>query len=166
MEALFRTQDDFALYRINPFDLAAEWKVNEDEVLDFFLAAAHEGLFSMGWDVLCPGCGDLAERFDTLSYMHSSFSCGICEKQYEADLDGTIEVTFTASAEIRPIRALKPAGLTPEEFHYRYLLNASGLMAKGLPYRLGIRQYVRVMDYLEPGQSRSWSFEVAPAVLT
>lgn len=166
LEDLFHEKDDFALYRINPLERAGAWKAGEDEVLDLFLAAAHEGLFSMDWDVLCPGCGDLAERFDTLSYMHSSFSCGICEKQYEADLDGTIEITFTASAQVRRIRALDPASLTPEEFHYRYLLNASGLMSKDLPYSQGIRPYVRVSDYLEPGQNRSWSFDVAEAVLT
>ena len=39
LEALIRTDDDAALFRVNPFTFASQWGLDESEAIDLFLHA-------------------------------------------------------------------------------------------------------------------------------
>ena len=77
VENLIRSQDDFALFRVNPIQFAAEKSIPEQEAIDLFLHSAKTGLFQMNWNVFCPGCGAVVENFEALKTVHSSAYCYI-----------------------------------------------------------------------------------------
>ena len=77
LESLLRAPDDFELFRINPVKFAMEKNVPEQEALDLFLYGTKTGLFSMNWNVFCPGCGAVVENFDALKSIHSEAYCYI-----------------------------------------------------------------------------------------
>src|SRR4051794_41829225 len=54
LEALLREGEDAALFRVNPFALAAERDLDPDEAVDLLLHAAALGLFEVGWVLVCP----------------------------------------------------------------------------------------------------------------
>jgi hypothetical protein len=78
LEALIRSGDDAALFRINPFTFAAERGLGEQEAIDLFLHASASGLFETDWLLICPRC-------DNKIILSSSFRhCAIrSKKQYQ-----------------------------------------------------------------------------------
>jgi len=166
LERLVRSEDEFAPYRVNPFRFAADAKADAQASLQLFLVAAKLGLFAMQWDLLCTGCGDLVERFDALSFMHSSYHCGICQTTYEATLEDSIEISFTVSPEVRELRAARPETLPAEDFYYRWLFNGAGLVPDGRPYTDYIRPFVRFLGHLPAGTTATAAFDVEEGVLT
>ena len=66
LEAMIRTGEDEALFRINPVKFAHEYNIAEEEALDLFLHATASGLFTTDWMILCPMCSAIIESFGTL----------------------------------------------------------------------------------------------------
>src|SRR5436190_20174957 len=87
LEHLIRDGDDWALFRINPFYLASERGIPEDEAVDLLLHATKVGLFQMTWNLLCPGCGAAVQSFSTLKNVVSLFRCFLCSTDVETRLD-------------------------------------------------------------------------------
>lgn len=166
LEALVRIEDEFAGYRVNPVAFAAASGVDAADGIALFLVAAKHGLFAMHWDLLCTGCGDLVERFDSLSFMHSSYHCGICQTDYQATLEDSIEVSFTLSPAVRDLLANHPEKLSPEDFYYRWLFNPGGLVPDGRTYVEFIRGYVKTLAHVPSGAVVRAAFAVEPGVLT
>src|SRR5690606_34883535 len=54
LEALIRTAEDDALFRVNPLAFARQWDLDQSEAIDLFLHAAAAGLFEMDWLLICP----------------------------------------------------------------------------------------------------------------
>lgn len=166
LEALARSPDEFAPHRVNPLRFARERGLAEAEAIDLFLVAAKQGLFAMHWDVLCTGCGDLVERYDSLSFMHASYRCNICQYEYDTTLDASIEVSFTLSPAVRDLASAHPDRLSAEDYYFRWLLNPDGLVEGGRPYPDYIRPLVKVVEWLEPGARVTAACPVGEGVLT
>ena len=54
LESLIHSEDEFALFRINPIRFADERNVSEAEAIDLFLHATRLGLFQYGLAIALP----------------------------------------------------------------------------------------------------------------
>ena len=61
-----------ALCRINALAVAAEHKLDEEEVIAAFLHAAQLGIFDLSWNILCPGCGGVLGSGTTLKTVNQA----------------------------------------------------------------------------------------------
>jgi class 3 adenylate cyclase len=96
-------------------------------VVSGFLHASRLGMFDMGWNVLCPGCGGVLDAHSTLkSLRHDDYNCALCAAGYEASVDDQVEVAFTVSPRIRRIGAHDPHTLPLWEY-YRQIFWSSGV---------------------------------------
>jgi class 3 adenylate cyclase len=166
LEALLRTGDDMALFRINPLAFAAERGVEEGEAVDLFLHAAAQGLVEMDWLLICPMCACAVESFARLRAVLRRFRCPLCHNDYEAAMDDLIAVYFTVSPRIRAIRYHRPESL--DAFDYMFGLKGvrEARAADGRPFLDAMRAALRVMGFLEPEATTSFAFAAAPGVLS
>lgn len=177
LDALARGTDEFAAYRVNPIRFAGALEgrgasgararvAAPQECIELFLVAARQGLFTMQWDLLCSGCGDLVERFDALSFMHSTYHCGVCQTTYETTLEDSIEVSFTLSPAVRDLAPNHPESLSPEDYYYRWLFNPGGLVPDGRRYVDFIREHVQAVVFVPSGGTVERDLAARPGVLT
>lgn len=75
LEAHVRGADDFACFRMNPIQYAAETGLAEAESVDLFLHAAKVGLFRLEWQVLCPNCALTIHSLETLQGVRGQARC-------------------------------------------------------------------------------------------
>ena len=108
LESLIRDGDDAALFRVNPFALAAERGLDPAEATDLMLHATAQGLFEMDWLLICPRCACAVESFAKLRAVLRQFRCPQCHNEYEAAMDDYIAIYFNVSPQIAP--PLSPAG--------------------------------------------------------
>jgi len=66
LEALIRSGEDDALFRVNPIKFASDKGMAEAETIDLFLYATAHGLFEMNWMLLCSQCGCVTESFSAI----------------------------------------------------------------------------------------------------
>ncbi len=92
---------DTILHRINVAQFSDELNVSKDDLLSVFLVAVLEGYMGLRWDFHCPHCHGLASFHSHLSKSKTEDYCGLCQVGFANTLDETIEVTFTASAQLR-----------------------------------------------------------------
>jgi class 3 adenylate cyclase len=162
LEALLRVEDEFALFKINPLKFAAEKGVAEAEAIDLFLHATKEGIFSMGWHLLCPMCGDAVKSFASLSRVTAQLHCSLCHVDVSAQLDDFIEVTFTVSAKIRAIAPHKPESLSARDYHFRYRFSDNARYPDGSKFTETYARFITHLSYLEPGETRRFDASLAP----
>ena len=118
---------DRDLNRINLLDFSRKTGLDEEKVISGFLHASRLGMFDLGWNVLCPGCGGVLDAHDTLkSLRHDDYNCALCAAGYEASVDEQVEVAFTVSPRIRRIIAHDPHTLPLWEY-YRQMFWSSGI---------------------------------------
>jgi class 3 adenylate cyclase len=127
IETLVRDAPDRALCRINALKFAAQRELDEEETIATFLHAARLGIFELSWNVVCPGCGGVLGEGDTLKTIgHDDYVCALCASNYEASLDGMVEVTFTVTRRVRRIAAHDPHELPFAEY-FRQVFWASAM---------------------------------------
>lgn len=166
LENFIRSDDDWALFRANPFYFAEERGVAEEEAVELFLLASKVGLFQMTWSLLCPGCGDAVQSFATLKSICSTFHCYLCRTDTETCLDDFVHVGFTISPKIRPIAAHDPASLGIEDFYYRYhFTRETHIESGGRPFVDYLKEHVRGLSYLEPRSMTSFDVEIEPGIM-
>ena len=118
LEALIRTDDDAALFRVNPFTFASERDLDQDESIDLFLHAAAHGLFEMDWLLICPRCACAVESFARLRAVLRRFRCPECHNEYEAAMDDFIAIYFNVSPQICATRYQRPETLDPFDYMF------------------------------------------------
>jgi class 3 adenylate cyclase len=166
LETFLRTDDEWALFRANPFCFAEERGVSEEEAIDLFLLAAKVGVFQMSWNLLCPGCGDAVQSFASLKSVCSVFHCFLCGLDMETRLDEFVHIGFTISPRIRSIRAHNPAALSMEDFLFRYHFSREARVAPGGPRFSELApQWVLGHSYLEPRGKASFTVQIEPGAI-
>lgn len=167
LEALIRSTDDFALFRVNPVQFAADKGVAEAEAIDLFLHGAKLGLFQMNWQLLCPGCSTVVKSFGTLKTLDSHFNCNLCQVNMDANLDDFIAITFTVSPAIRDIVFNHPENLSIEDFFYKYQFSREAIVPiPGSPRFVdAIKIFLKSMTYIEPGEKKALELELVPGLL-
>ncbi len=124
---LVENGEDRALNRINLLDFSRKTGLDEEKVVSGFLHASRLGLFDLGWNVLCPGCGGVLDAHATLkSLRHDDYNCALCAAGYEASVDDQVEVAFTVSPRVRRIGAHDPHTLPLWEY-FRQVFWSSGV---------------------------------------
>src|SRR5687767_1097238 len=101
LEAFIRTADDYALFRVNPMQFAAEKGVAENEAIDLFLHASKLGLFDLEWNLICGCCGQVFRSLRSIGKLHTHFVCNICRMENNVQLDERIQISFTVTPAIR-----------------------------------------------------------------
>jgi class 3 adenylate cyclase len=124
---LVENGEDRALNRINLLDFSRKTGLDEEKVISGFLHASRLGMFDMGWNVLCPGCGGVLDAHATLKSLRpDDYNCALCAAGYEASVDDLVEVAFTISPRVRRIGAHDPSTLPLWEY-YRQIFWSSGV---------------------------------------
>jgi class 3 adenylate cyclase len=166
LEALIRSDDDAALFRVNPFTFARERDLDEGEAIDLFLHAAAHGLFEMDWLLICPRCACAVESFARLRAVLRRFRCPECRNEYEAAMDDFIAVYFSVSPQIRAIRYHRPETLEPFDYIYGFKGVREGRTPDGQPFLEAVQTALRGTAFLEPGGTARFRFEAAPGTLS
>ena len=95
--------DNFVMARLRPYALADAWGVPRRKVLELCLQATRAGLFDLRWDLLCPLCRGVKESGSTLEEMKQRAHCEVCNIDFAANFDRSVELTFRASPMIREV---------------------------------------------------------------
>lgn len=165
LEALLRSGSEEALFRINPIKFAADRSIAETEAIDLFLHASLVGLFEMDWLLVCPSCSDVVESFRSLRSLHGHYHCSICQSDYTAVLDDYILVTFTVTAQVRPIRFHHPADLAVGEYAFIYRASPEGMTQDGVPWVEVIKSLTKVLTFLPAQTTTRLEFECGEGLL-
>ena len=127
IEAAVRDGTDRELSRINVLNFSAAHKLDEEKAISGFLHASRLGLFTMNWNVLCPGCGGVLDSSLQLRSVHKeAYDCALCSRAYEPTLDEMVEVVFTVSPRVRKIAAHDPQ-LLPLWEYFRQIFWGTGI---------------------------------------
>jgi class 3 adenylate cyclase len=127
IQRLIEQGEDHELNRINVIDFSKQYGLNEERVISAFLHSARLGLFDLGWNVLCPGCGGVLGAHSTLkSLKPDDYHCALCACGYKASVDEAVEVSFTVSPRVRRIAAHDPDSL-PVWDYFKQMFWSSGV---------------------------------------
>ena len=171
LEALIRDGDDAALFRVNPFALAAERGLDPAEATDLMLHATAQGLFEMDWLLICPRCACAVESFAKLRAVMRQFRCPQCHNEYEAAMDDYIAIYFNVSPQIAATRYQQPQTLDPFDYTFHYRGVREGRRPNGALYIDSTRAALCGIEFVAPegyGQLRvrrrspAWSPGSAP----
>lgn len=118
---------DHELNRINVIDFSRANGLDEERAISTFLHAARLGLFDLGWNVLCPGCGGVLGAHSTLKALKTEdYHCALCACGYKPNVDDQVEVSFTVNPRVRRIAAHDPDTL-PVWDYYKQMYWSSGV---------------------------------------
>jgi class 3 adenylate cyclase len=92
---------------LRPYVLADIWRASRRDVLTACLHATRAGLLELRWQLLCPLCRGAAASSRTLDAAGKVLHCETCRIDFSADLERSVEVTFTPSAGIRAVDPLE-----------------------------------------------------------
>ena len=159
LETLIHSADDYALFRVNPIQFAADKGIAELEAIDLFLHSTKLGLFEMEWHLVCATCGNVVESFRNMHKLHSTYICNQCAFENTATLDDYIQVSFTVARGVREIAFHHPEQLSADDYLYKYKL-ARGVHSwlTGWSHENLIRTVTKLLAYIEPGEKRRVEF--------
>lgn len=121
---------DEALFRMSPLRWAADHGVSEQQAIDLFLYATHAGILEFAWGILCPGCLAFLTTPGALRTIDRRH-CGFCSLDIKRSFDDRVEVAFTVSPTVRPIRFHSPVSLDLRQDALRLYFSSS--LAPGSP---------------------------------
>ena len=156
LEALIRSGEDDALFRVNPIKFAADKGMAEAEAIDLSLYATAHGLFEMNWMLLCSQCGCVTESFSAMNKLHDHPHCNLCRIDLEAKLDDYIAVSFTVSPQIRSIKFRRP---------FVYNVAPEGKGPDGRIFGAMIRDAMLTVGFLPAGAVPPFALDVKPGLL-
>ncbi|HEU5141493.1 MAG TPA: DUF5939 domain-containing protein [Bacillales bacterium] len=92
---------DEEVANMRPYELAARWNVEKDELLRLFLYATKEGVLNLSWELMCPNCRVSKVRISSLQDLNPDFHCDLCGVEYEANFDRYVELRFRVAPAVR-----------------------------------------------------------------
>lgn len=165
LENSIHTADDQDLFRVSPLQWASQKNVDEYEAVDLFLHGAKAGIFYMEWDVLCPCCGKLSQSLRDLHSVQSSSTCKLCFRKDKPNLDDSVQITFTLSPAVRPLRFHHPETLSLEDYCFRYLFEPSTIINGMMPLMDAFQYTRRHFSAFSPGEKITVETEVGVGAL-
>ncbi|HVS81863.1 MAG TPA: DUF5939 domain-containing protein [Pyrinomonadaceae bacterium] len=96
--------DDFALARIRPYELAAQWKQTRRAVLEACLSATRAGMLDLQWNLICPMCRG-GPATESLKEIDSQVHCPACNIDFTVNFEQSVELTFRLNPSIREVHA-------------------------------------------------------------
>jgi class 3 adenylate cyclase len=101
LAAFIEQEDDFAVARFRPYELADRWEESRQKVLEACLLATRAGLLDLQWDLVCPLCRGAKETNTSLKEIATSVHCSTCKIDFTVNFDRFVELTFRPNAAIR-----------------------------------------------------------------
>ena len=92
--------DDFALSRIRPYQLAAQWGKSRRDLLELCFDATRAGMLDLQWNLICPMCRGGDAR-DSLRELCESVHCAGCNIDFSVNFEQSVELTFRPNPSIR-----------------------------------------------------------------
>lgn len=89
--------------RLRPHELALQLQCESNELMDVCFQATKEGLFSLGWEIICPACRVASQRVGMVSEIESHANCEACDMRFEVDFANAVELVFKVHPEIRSL---------------------------------------------------------------
>jgi adenylate cyclase len=103
LERLIRESADVELTHIRPFAIAKKWESDRWDVLTLFLHATRCGLLDFRWEILCPNCRSSRNQLvNSLSGLSRTSHCDVCQIEFDAEFDKSVELKFAVNQAIRP----------------------------------------------------------------
>ena len=134
LERLIRESADVELTHIRPFAIAKKWDSDRWDVLALFLHATECGLLDFRWEILCPNCRSSRNQLvHSLSGISRTSHCDVCQIEFDAEFDKSVELKFAVNQAIRPRQ------------EQTYCLAGPG----GKPHVIS-------QVWLQPGEERPW----------
>jgi class 3 adenylate cyclase len=97
------TGDPVALAFMRPYALADFWQADRQEVLRLCLVATRHGLLDLQWNLLCPSCRGIKESLPTLGGVSNTVHCEVCNIDFTANFEQSVELTFRPNPAIRTV---------------------------------------------------------------
>ena len=94
---------DSELERMRPRALARRWQVAPRAAIETCLAAVHEGLLTLRWDLVCPRCRGAKMSATSLDQLPQGAHCPSCNIDYQRDFTQNVEVTFEPAVSVREL---------------------------------------------------------------
>lgn len=163
LEALIHSADPWALYRVNPIAFAKERGIAEPEVIDLFLHATHLGLFNMEWRLICPLCSDTVSSARSMNMVSGRCFCQLCQLGVVVKLDDFICVAFNLSPRVRDLPWHHPETLGVDDLIFKYRLDVTARFGDYGKASDVMRQFAKLMDFLQPGETRTVDADVPPS---
>lgn len=88
---------------LRPKTLARMWNLPDSAVTELCLLAAHRGLLSLRWDLLCPNCRIGKASVLRLDQLPEGAHCGTCNIDYGRDFNRNVELVFAPAQTIRAV---------------------------------------------------------------
>jgi hypothetical protein len=86
---------------IRPRVLARTLQLPTNVVIDVCLQGANEGLFDLGWDVICPSCRIATTSQDSLENIKRHTRCEACDFDFEVNFATNVELIVRVNSQIR-----------------------------------------------------------------
>jgi class 3 adenylate cyclase len=102
LETFLRETPDVELAHIRPLVVAKRWQRDEWEVVALFLHATRSGLLDLSWEILCPNCRASRTPVSTLRNLHRTAHCEVCQIDFDAQFDKSVELKFAINPAVRP----------------------------------------------------------------
>jgi class 3 adenylate cyclase len=90
------------LDRLCPGQLAADWDLPPQRVVDGLVSAVAAGVLGVAWHVHCPRCDALVERVPALSALAENLACHWCRAPVPLDLCTTVSAVLTVPLLVHP----------------------------------------------------------------
>jgi class 3 adenylate cyclase len=93
--------DSLVAAKLRPYQLADEWELPRQTVLEHFLLATRYGLLELQWEVLCPLCRGAKQSGPTLGAIDQQVHCDTCNIDFGVNFDQSVELSFRVNPAIR-----------------------------------------------------------------
>jgi serine/threonine protein kinase len=86
---------------IRPRVLAKTLQLPTNAVIDICLHGAHQGLFDLSWDVICPSCRIATTSQDSIENIKKHTRCEACDFDFELNFATNVELIVRVNSQIR-----------------------------------------------------------------
>lgn len=96
--------DDWLLRRINPYRFAESCSLDSAKAVNVFLYASRIGLFDLSWNLVCPSCGGVLNRNNSLNDLGEGTKinhCAVFSLDVPINIDDYVEVSLSINPKIR-----------------------------------------------------------------
>ncbi len=106
LETFLRESPDLDLSHIRPLAVARQWGRDQWDVLRLFLHTPVCGLLDLRWEILCPNCRASGQGSSaSLSNLKRGAHCDVCQIQFDAEFDKSVELKFSVNPAVRPVES-------------------------------------------------------------
>lgn len=122
--------------KLNPFTFSGINGISKKDSVSLFIYATKVGVFDFKWVQICPVCGGIHSRHETINSLDKkSYYCYMCNLSNEAALDDWIEVSFDLNSGLFEQK-------TPKEFPIQQWSYADTFFSPNVVYTDELKAFI------------------------